>query len=719
VVVAMGRFAILLLLAAPLAAQEAGGGAGADPARFFAADTFAYVELDASALEECLPEWQVAKIVTDPALQAFLRPALERLGADPEKAAESLHERFSPSLFLEGRVAFGVRGTSAVARAKGREWRFRVAPDAPLDAAAVFRWLGMMVAIDGQSAASFELDIDFLAVGRPGPLGWKFVEEALARTEGEKTKKPVKVLGLDGTHLHVIAPAGGGFFYEFNLYAVERDGTWFLASVKDTLERALGDGPRASLAESASLARARARFTSGRPLLLAHVDPRPLLGAYKALVPPVAGEMGEISGINAVRGLGFGISLVDGGLRESFGILLDGERHGVWRLLDAMPGGLRSLEVAPPGALASFGLKLDLTVLRDRIRAYCADVLPGCEDDIEREIEREMPRGLDLVADVLPALGDEAAVVVYPAGVNEILPRFVVGIDGRDEAALGRLAAKIQALTPAAYATFAPAELEGGIKAVQVLAASGYDAHFAVGKRHLFLASSPTLLREVLTQWGAEGRPSLLRDDPMLSQVLRAANGGDTANLAALGYVNLRACSAEVLKTLPLWGSALPADWFDVKGISGVNRIPGHLTGMAVALRHDKEGISLDCFSPVGVLVPAAAASLLASAPEVRVVIIEPPPREGTGRPSLGLVKTSEGGGVKVLGLAPQGAAARSGLRQSDRIVALDGVGIATKADLDREMANKRPGETVEVTIRRGDTDIVVAVELDEEVAGS
>jgi hypothetical protein len=321
---------------------------------------------------------------------------------------------------------------------------------------------------------------------------------------------------------------------------------------------------------------------------------------------------------------------------------------------------------------------------------------------------------------VLPALGDEASVVVYPAGVNEILPRFVVGIDGRDEAALGRLAAKIQALTPAEYATFAPADLGGGIKAVQVLAASGYDAHFAVARRHLFLASSPALLREVLTQWGAEGRSSLLRDDPMLPQVLRATNGGDTASLAALGYVNLRACALEVLKALPLWGPALPEDWFDVKGIGGVNRIPGHLTGMAVALRHDKQGISLDCFSPVGLLVPAAAASLLGSAPEgPRVVIIETPAREGTGRASLGLEKTSEGGGVKVLGLAPQGAAARGGLRQSDRIVVFDGVAIATKADLDREVAKRRPGQTVEVTIRRGDAEIVVAVELDEEVAGS
>ncbi len=724
--VAMGRFAVgcalLALLVPPLPAQEARGGAGADPARFFAADTFAYVEADGSALAECLPEWQIAKIITDPALKALFRPALERLGLDPEKPIESLLERFSPGLFLEGRAALGVRGTSAVVRdGNGREWRFRVSPDAPLDAPAVFRWLGMMVALDGPAGrhATFEMDIDVLAAGRPGPLGRKFVEEALTHMEGEVTREPVKILGLDGTHVHVTAPIGGGLSYAFNFYAVERDGTWFLASVKDTLERAIGGGPRASLADSASLAQARSRFTSGRPLLLAHVDMRPLLGAYRSLLPPVAAEMGGISGVSAVRGVGFGISLVDGGVRESFGILLDGNPKGVWRLLDAMPGGLKSLEVAPPGALAAFGVKLDMAVLRDRIRALCAEVLPGTEDEIEREIAREMPPGLDLLADVLPALGDEAAVVVYPAGVNEILPRFVVGIDGRDEAALAKLAAKIQALTPAEYAGFAPVDLPGGFKAVRVVAASGYDAHFAIHKRHLFLASGPTLLHEALMQWGAEGRPSLSKDDPMLPVVLKATTGGDTGSVAALGYVNLRACAGEVLKTLTLWGDRLPADWLDLRGIGGAGRIPGHLTGAAVVFRHDKDGLTVDGFSPVGLLAPAAVASLLAFPAEEMIVIIEQPQRVGTGRPSLGITKASDGSGVKVLGIAPQGAAARGGLRQGDRIIAFGGVAIATKEDLDREMAERKPGETVEVTIRRADGEMPVAVELgEEEVAG-
>lgn len=712
----MMRYALIALLVAPVLAQETGGGAGADPARFFPADTFAYVEADAGALGDCLPEWQIAKILADPALKPLFRPALEKLGIDPENPIGALLKRFSPGALFEGRAAVGVRGAAAVVRAAdGKEWRFRVSPEAPLDGRAVYRFLGMMLALDGTAGqqVTFEMDVDFLAVGRPGPLGKRFVEEALANMGGEGTRRQVRILGLDATHVHVTAPIFDGLSYAFNFYAAERDGTWFLASQTDTLEQALGGGPRVSLAGSAALAQARARFTSGRPLLFAHVDFGLLLGAYKGLVPPLAGEMGDIAGINAIRGLGFGVSLVDGGMRESFGILLDGNPRGFWKILDGMPTGLRSLEVAPPGALAAFGVKLDLTVLRERIRAFCADVLPGNDDEMERELAREL-QPFDLVNEVLPALGDEVAVLVYPAGANEMLPRFVLGIDGRDEAALARLVAKIQALIPATDAQFTPVDLPEGIRAVRVASATPYDMHFAVHKKHFFLASDGRLLGEVLTKWGAEGSRSLARDDPVLPLVLKAVNGGDTRSLAALGYVNLRGCGVEALRSMNLWGPQLPEGWYGPTALGEVRRIPNHLTGAVIALRHDKDGVVLDCFSPVGVLLPATATAVLALRREVMLREVARPQRAGTGRPSLGIhTKTSDGTGVKVLGLA-----AKSGLEQGDKIVAMDGVAIATMEDLDREMAKKRPGERVELKIRRGDGEITVPVDLGEEEAG-
>ncbi|MFI5402025.1 MAG: PDZ domain-containing protein [Planctomycetota bacterium] len=713
------RYALLVLLfLTPLTAQEIRGGPGADPARFFPADTFLFVEADAGAVGDCLPEWQIAKVLTDPALKPLLKPALEKLGLDPEKPVESILKLIQPGALFEGRAAFGVRGGAAVIRdANGKEWRFRVSPEAPLDAATVFRLIGMGIALDGPAGrqVTFEMDVDFLAVGKPGPLGMELVGKALANMEGEVTRRQVKILGLDATHVHVTAPIFDGLSYAFNLYAAERDGTWFLASQTDTLEQALQGGPRVSLATSASLAQARARFTSGRPLLFGYADLACLLGAYKALVPPVAGEMGDIAGINALRGVGFGISLVDGGVRESLGILLDGNPRGFWKILDAMPPGLRSLEVAPPGALAAMAVKIDLTLFRDRLRAFLETVVPGNADQIEHEIVREC-QPFDVVKEVLPALGDELAVLVYPAGPNEMFPRFVLGIDGRDEEALTALVAKVQAMVPAAVASFTPVDLPEGIRAVRVALPAPYDVHYAIHKKHLFLASDGKLLGEVLTKWGGEGAQRLVRDDTVLPLVLKATNGGDTTNLAALAYVNLRGCGVEALKAMNLWGAQIPEGWYDPKALAEIRRIPNHLTGAAIALRHDKDGICLDCFSPVGVLFPAMAAAVLTLRQEVAIRQVAAAQRAGSGRPSLGITtKSCDGTGVKVLGLAAQGAAAAGGLQQGDKVVGIGGVVIATMEDLDRELSKRKPGDAVEVKVRRGDGEIIVTVELGEE----
>jgi hypothetical protein len=712
----------IVLLAAPVLAQEAGGGAGAgaDLARLFPADTFAYMEVDASAPGQCFPESQLAKILADQGLKTLFRPAFEKLGLDPDKPVEGLLGRMPVKDFLEGRAAIGVRGVSFSLRdATGRDWRFRVSPGTPVGAADMYRLIGMAVALDGPAGrnVTFDVHVDFLAVGRPGPAARQLVEKTLADMGDAVTRKAVKVAGLDTTHLVVTPPAGFGA-PGLQFYATEREGTWFVATHTDTLEQALRGGPAGSLAASPSLAQARAKLTGGRPVLLAHVDLAMLSGAYGGLVSKVAGDMCDIAGINSIRGLGMGVSLVDGGVRESLGILLDGNPRGLWKILEGMPPGLRSLEVAPPGALAAFAVKLDVKVLRERILAFCADVVPGNEEEIDREITREfVPPGLDLVNGVIPALGDEIALLVYPARGSEMFPGFVLGADARDEDALARLVAAAQESVPEAVARFQPVELPEGIRATRVMAATPYDIHFAVHKRHFLLASSPKLLGEAAAKWGAEGAPSLVRDDPVLPLVLKALNGGDAGSVAALGYINLRGCGAEALKSQMMWGQFLPREWLDPRGAGEMRRIPNHLTGAAIALRHDKDGVILDCFSPVGILAPAAVAgAAIAREPQWRQQAVAAPPRPGTGRASLGITtKSSDGTGVKVLGLAAGGAAAGAGLCQGDKVIGFDGVAIATMEDLDRELAKKKPGETAEVRVRRGDGEVAVRVELGEE----
>jgi len=716
----------ILLLAPPLLAQESGGAPGAapaaaDPARLFPAETFAYAEVDASALDECLPQWQIAKILADPGLRALFAPAFGKLGVDPEKPAESLMKHAPLKEILEGRAAVGVRGMSIVVHdAQRRDWKFRVSPEHPADARQMFRMIGLLVALDGPAGQkmTFDYDIDFLAVGRPGTLGKAWVAQALEEMGGEIERETVKIGGLDVTHLVVTTPIFGGLSFAYNFYAVERDGTWFLASHRDTLEQALGGGPRASLASSPSLAQTRARFTGGRPFLLAHVDLGLLLQGYKGFLPKIGEDMADIAGISSIRGLGLGLSLVDGGLRESVGIVLDGNPRGMWKILDGLPTGIRVLEDAPPGALAAFAVKLDLKALRERLLAFVGEVMPGNEEQMDRELVRGLsPPGLDLLKDVIPALGDEMSVVVYPPrGAG--FPDFVVRAAARDEEAFGRLAAAVLATVPDDVARFQVVDLAAGFRATRVTPVAffaPYDLHFAVHKGQFIFASSPSLLGEVAAKWGAQGAKMLVRDDAVLPGVLKSLNGGDAKSLAALGYVNLRGCGLEAIKMQGMWAPFLPQDWFDLREARELRRIPDHLTGIAVALRHDKDGVVLDSFSPTGVLVPAIVAGIMFARAEVvqRAVIQQ---RQGTGRSSLGITtKTSDGTGVKVLQLFAQGAAAGGGLQQGDKIIAINGVAIATMEDLDRELAKSKPGEMARLKIRRGDEEKILPVELGEE----
>jgi len=723
----------VLLLAAPLLAQESGGAPGAaaaaDPARLFPADTFAYAEIDAAALQECLPQWQIAKVVGDPALKALLAPAFAQLGVDPDRPVETLLAKVPVKDILDGRAAVGVRGISMVIHdALGRDWKFRISPSTPVDGKYIFRFIGMMFALDGPAGRkiTFDMDVDFLAVGRPGALGMQMVDAALKEIGGEITEETVKIAGLDATHLVVNSPIFGDISYAYNFYAVQRDGTWFLGTHTDTLEQALkaGEG-RKSLATSAALAQARARFTSGRPFLLAHVDLSMLFEAYRGFVPKIAQEMADTAGISSIRGVGLGLSFVDGGLRESFGILLDGNPQGVWRILDALPSGIRALEDAPPGALAAFAVKLDLKLLRERVLAYCKEIMPGNEEDLDREAVRELsPPGVDLVKDVIPALGDEFAVVVYPARGSEVLPGFVVRAAARDEEALVRLMDAVQAKVAKDVALFQPVDLAEGIRATRVTASERlripYDLHFGIHKGQLLFASSQKLFLEAATKWGAEGERRLLGDDDMLQATLTSLNGGDAGGLAALGYVNLRRCGIEAFKALLFWGRSIPAEWIDMGEAGEMRRIPDHLTGMAIGLLHDKDAVVLDSFSPTGVLAPAIVAVIAfeqAQARAFRQVAVQQ--RAGTGKPSLGIKsRSSDGAGVKVLQLMSQGAAATGGLQQGDKIIGFDGVAIATMEELDTELAKKKPGETVQLKIQRGDGEIVVPVELGEEESG-
>jgi S1-C subfamily serine protease len=77
----------------------------------------------------------------------------------------------------------------------------------------------------------------------------------------------------------------------------------------------------------------------------------------------------------------------------------------------------------------------------------------------------------------------------------------------------------------------------------------------------------------------------------------------------------------------------------------------------------------------------------------------------------------SAGGGVAVAAVAVGGAAERAGVKPGDVIVAIDGTATKTADALVAQLAKREPGDTVELTIERGDKKTKLTATLDERPA--
>ena len=347
----LGVLALLAAVAAPAVAQE----------ELFPADTFVYVEVDATALEKGMGELQIAKLLGDPKLRRFLQPTIEKLGIDPDKVAETLLRQSQTKRFLAGRMAFGASGLRVVVREGDKETRFEVSPDKPVDARMVYAALGLATRLEATNAKQIEVEItgDMLLSIEPGPQLKELVKGFLADPPIQLERKSVKIGDHEVSHLNMHWSFMGGLSLPMDIYADLSGDRWLISTSRDTLAAALGGGPRSSLANAGRLAPVRKRLTGGRPVLFAYADLAMAMKMFRNLFAPIVGELNEINGLNALQGVGVGVSITGGGIRESVGIVLDGNPRGVWKIFDSMPPGLRALEVAPPGALAAFAMKFD------------------------------------------------------------------------------------------------------------------------------------------------------------------------------------------------------------------------------------------------------------------------------------------------------------------------------------------------------------------------
>jgi len=596
---------IVALLAGFARAQEPSA------AELCPADTFLFLEADAGALLRGVPQLDLVRLVQDPSMRAFLAPTLQRLGATGEKPVEELLARLGVGDWLQGRAAVALRGFTVTTRgADGAPVTTLVSPDAPLGGDLVLRLLGAMVAretgLGARDARGPAVTVrpDLLLVAEPGPKGKALADAILANARQET----FEVAGRQAVRYAFGTISAEGVALPLEAFGVTDGERWVFATERATLEAALAADRGKSLATTPGFARARDRVTCGERVVFLHVDVAAGLRMFRTLVSPLAQELLEKAGVTSLRGFSFGLSFVEGGVRESFGLHFDGEPRGALRLLEALPGGFPALASAPHDAVAFLGVRFDAQLLVERARQLLAALLPGVDRQLDAMLDAaSQEAGIDLRGTILPAFGDEVAVVVHRA-MGLMPPEWVASVGVRDAAKFRTLVESGLAATEMAGARVNREVAGGGADfALAFPRMPMFHAVFALREGRFLGASTTRTLGDFLAKPAEPGFKSLAKDGAVFGRTMRGLTGGGTDRLVALAYVDLRQLAPIGVMALQFAG---PEGIVDKSQAPDARAIAELVGGLAVGVQRDGDALTLDAFSPAGFVLPSAAAGV-------------------------------------------------------------------------------------------------------------
>jgi len=589
----------------------------------FPADTFLYLGVDAGALVKGLPQLDLAQLFANPDFRDFFLPLFQRIGADPDDPVGSLMNKLPIGQFLDGQAAIGLRGFRLkIAKADGSETRLEVLPGHPVDARTFFQVMGLVTSLEMAGGVDLddlqiEMGLDAMLVLDPGPMTVQNVHFVLKHPErlGGMIRE-VRQEGLAGrniTHILFNPLATQGILTD--LYADLEGPRWIVATNAETFQEMAKLAPADSLAAAPDFADLHQRLCPGHPLLFAFSDSAEQLALLENFVPPILTQALDLAGATSYRGSGLAVSLTEGGVHESLGLLLDGRPDGIWTLLDGLPGGIPTARKAPAGTAALLTFKLDPELLFGRFVELTGTLLPGVESQLEPLAAAGMKQaGLDLRADVFEALGDEADLILFAPAMIAAPPDWVLLVKVKNEERAAGLLDKMEAMMgrTGARIEFRPTEIGDGIPARRILLKGVpiLPPTLAIHHGWMVCASRPNLITEAVDQWGSDPKATLAGGSEAFQKTLRGLAGGESGNISLLAWLNLR-------EFVPLAFTAaagmIPPQFADAGYAPGPDEIAPYFSGAAIAVRHDNRAVTLDTFSPFGVLIPSGVAGILAS----------------------------------------------------------------------------------------------------------
>ncbi len=584
------------------------GGAETTLADCLPSETFVYASFDARALDQGLRELDLAALLRESEVSTFLAPLFQSLpGVDPKDPVASMLAHSPVSQWLEGEVAFGIAGIE-VAFGGPDEKPMRVSPEHPVSAWLFHQITSAQADSDGKgNGRDVWFSLDGALSITPGPALRDHVKQFLASPPDGLEVTHEMVGGRDATVITFHGPDG----IHGRAFADISGPRWWISGSKRTLEAAARGARQDSLASTASYRKFKDRVAAGSTAAFVMLDLKRATGLFESCVPPIAMEEMRILGLDTVRGVALGISFVEGGVRESALLAFDGEPTGVLAPLNSLGGGFPTLDTAPAGTAFFAGLRFDPEKLLTEVRAATKKLAPNAANAVDESLSHAKVGSLDLLTDLVPAFGSEVSLALA-APKSGFIPDAVFSLELRDVDRFHKLIETAKEQLASEGVELRPLPLADGREAFSVVieGAPVQPAFAVVGKRLVGAVSGPGLKSYLgKTPKGAE---TLASDEGLAS--LRRAFGGTKPESAAL-WMHL-----DLKKTVPVAYEAatpfIPALIqesgvpLDAAQLPLAETVAEHLKSIALAVHCDAGGISIDCFSPTGMVGLGLAAAM-------------------------------------------------------------------------------------------------------------
>jgi hypothetical protein len=414
------------------------------------------------------------------------------------------------------------------------------------------------------------------------------------------------------------------------LYGDLSGGRWLIGGDRETFTAALEGRSRGTLEQSGSFRDFRARTSAGEGaanVLFVYADVEKAARMLERCTPPLLLEEVRILGLDTLRGLAFGITLVEGGVRESLLVGFSGQRRGFFAALRAAGGGFRTLAQAPADAALFVGLRFDPTAFKDELLAALREAFPRLHRKAAAELQRLELDGLSLLDEVLPALGSEASLALSPPKTG-VVPDAALSLEVRDERKFATLLDALKRLFASEGLEVTELALKDGEPGFALRAPDmPVIPAFALRQGRLVGAISALNLKSYLAR--PADAPSA-QSSEVLVRVQNGLNGGRGDALAFLFFLDLRSAVPAVINSAgPFLQQAFDESGtgLDAALLPLPETFERHLTGVAAGISVDDGGLSVDVFSPAGLLPFAAVAAAVEHRARVARMASPPPAR--------------------------------------------------------------------------------------------